>query len=276
VTDAGTTAPPAERHANYRYDRFNMKLLLQDLAFHRDALGPGDAMPEVALTDLDGGTVQTGGRRERPMLVVTGSLTCPMTSSSMPVVNRLYQEFGDRVDFVLMAAREAHPGEHFPQPRTVEEKVQRAHTLREHHDVPFAVAVDGIDGDLHRFLDGKPNAAFLVDTDGTIVFRAHWARDVDAIAEALHSVIGGETPEKPKSAAMMGPVMRAMGSVEPVMSQAGPGAHRDLWRSAFPMAMAGKVAKLFAFRHADHRGIAAAATLGIGMVSMVVVLVLVL
>jgi hypothetical protein len=61
---------------------------------------------------------------------------------------------------------------------------------------------------------------------------------------------------------MLGPVARAMGSVDEVMRTAGPGARRDLWRSASPMATAGLLARLFPFKRSDRRGIAAAVALG--------------
>ncbi len=61
---------------------------------------------------------------------------------------------------------------------------------------------------------------------------------------------------------MLGPVAMAMGSVDEVMRTAGPGASRDLWLSASPMATAGLLARLFPFKRNDRRGIAAVVALG--------------
>ncbi len=246
----------------YRYDRFTSKLLFRDLRFSSDALAPGDSLPGYELVTLEGGTIQIGGDRERPLLLVTGSITCPMTASALPVIKALHAEFGDRVDFVLLNVREAHPGAHLPQPATDEEKLSHARSLRERYHVPFTVAVDTLDGDLHQRLDGKPNAAFLLDTTGEVVFRAHWARDDRLIRDALHSVLAGTAPAKRQSRAMLGPVAMAMGSVDEVMRTAGPGATRDLWLSASPMATAGLLARLFPFKRNDRRGIAAVVALG--------------
>jgi hypothetical protein len=246
----------------YRYDRFSPKLLFRDLRFRNDALAPGDSLPAYELPTLDGGSIQIGGHRDQPLLLVTGSITCPMTDSAMPVIDALYEEFGDRVEFVLLNVREAHPGAHFPQPTTDEQKLGHARSLGERHDVAFTVAVDALDGELHQRLDAKPNAAFLLDATGEVVFRAHWARDDRLIRDALQSVVAGTAPAKRQSRAMLGPVARAMGSVDDVMRTAGPGARRDLWWSASPMATAGLFARLFRFRRSDHRGIAAVAALG--------------
>ncbi|MEA2000385.1 MAG: deiodinase-like protein [Actinomycetota bacterium] len=262
MTSVETTQSKAETGDAYRYDRFSTKLLFRDLRFSSNALGPGDSLSATELPTLDGGSIQIGGHRERPLLVVTGSITCPMTASAMPVVDELYAEFGDRVDFVLLNAREAHPGAHFPQPATVEEKHAHARSLQERYDVPFTVAVDTLDGELHQRLDGKPNAAFLFDVNGEVVFRAQWARDQRLIGDALQSVVAGSAPVKRQSRAMLGPVARAMGSVDEVMRTAGPGARRDLWFSASPMATAGLLSRLFRFKRNDHRGIAAVIAVG--------------
>jgi hypothetical protein len=267
------TKPLPETGDAYRYDRFSPKLLFRDLRFSNDALAPGDSLSAHEVPTLDGGSIQIGGHRDQPLLLVTGSITCPMTDSAMPVIEALYKEFGDRVEFVLLNVREAHPGAHFPQPATDEEKLGHARSLGERHDVPFTIAVDALDGDLHQRLDAKPNAAFLLDATGEVVFRAQWARDDRSIREALQSVVAGTAPAKRQSRAMLGPVARAMGSVDDVMRTAGPGAGRDLWWSASPMATAGLFARLFRFKRSDHRGIAAVAALGVLMATEVAFLV---
>lgn len=267
------TNPLPETGDAYRYDRFSPKLLLRDLRFNNDALAPGDSLSAYELPTLDGGSIQIGGHRDRPLLLVTGSITCPMTDSAMPVIEALYDEFGDRVEFVLLNVREAHPGAHFPQPATDEEKLGHARSLGERHDVPFTIAIDALDGELHQRLDAKPNAAFLLDAAGEVVFRAHWARDDRRIRDALQSVLAGTAPAKRRSRAMLGPVARAMGSVDDVMRTAGPGARRDLWWSASPMATAGLLARLFRFKRRDHRGIAAVVALGALMATELVFLV---
>ncbi|MEE8331261.1 MAG: TlpA disulfide reductase family protein [Acidimicrobiia bacterium] len=267
------TDPLPQPGDEYRYDRFTPKLLFRDLRFGNGAPAPGDSLSAIELPTLDGGSIQVGGRRERPLLLVTGSTTCPMTASALPAINALHTEFGDDVDFVLLNVREAHPGAHFPQPSTDQDKLSHARNLRERYHVPFTVAVDTPDGDLHQRLDGKPNAAFLLDSTGEVVFRALWARDDRLIRDALQSVLAGTAPERRQSRAMLGPVAMAMGSVSEVMRTAGPGARRDLWLSASPMATAGLLARLFRFRRSDHRGIAAVVALGVLMTAEVAFLV---
>jgi len=250
----------------YRYQRFTTNLLLRDLRFRTGAVGPGDEFPAFNL-------VTTAGDRltnqhllgKKPILVIFGSVTCPMTASAMPFLQRLYNEFGDQVELIMLNVREAHPGEHFRQPATMTEKLDRARTLKQVYKIPWTVASDDIEGSLHRALDPKPNAAFLVNSDGMVVFRSLWSSDQKAIRQALRSVIGGRVPDKPQSQALFGPVVRAMGYVQAVINRAGPQAVRDLWCAALPMAMVGRIATFFTPLSPDQRGIAAVLSLTLGV-----------
>lgn len=250
----------------YRYKRFTTSLLYRELRFGKDAAGPGDSFPSFEL-------VTTGGDRlvnhdvfdEKPVLVIFGSMTCPMTASAAPSVQELYDEFGDRVEFIMLYVREAHPGENITQSVTMEAKLAYARALKDYYDIQWTVAVDNIDGDLHRALDPKPNSAYLVNSEGTIVFRSLWAADRDALRQALDAAAAGRAPARKQSEALIGPVIRAMGQVQEVMGRAGPQAVRDLWRAGFPMALAGRVATFFTPLSPDRRGIAAVLTLTFGM-----------
>jgi hypothetical protein len=183
----------------------------------------------------------------------------------MPFLLQLHAEFVDRVDFIMLNVREAHPGEHFPQPRTMEEKHRHAEALKQFYEIPWTVAADSIEGNLHRALDPKPNSAFLANVDGIIVFRSLWASDKKALRQALESVVAGKKPVKTESQTLIGPVLRAMGQVQDVMERAGPQAVKDLWRAGFPMALAGRVAKIYSPLSPDQRGIAAVLTLALSM-----------
>ena len=144
---------------DYRYTRFTTGLLFQDLRFRNSGPRPGDPLPEFDLATIDGKRVTKKEiLAERPLMLVFGSYTCPMTASSIPSLKRLHAEFGDRVAMVMLNVREAHPGTYYPQPETIEEKTEHARVLREHYDMPWTVAVDDVDGTLHRAIDAKPNS----------------------------------------------------------------------------------------------------------------------
>jgi len=257
----------------YRYRRFTTRLLFRDLRFGKDGARPGDSFPTFELVTTNGDRlINSDVFGDKPVLFIFGSMTCPMTASAAPSVEELYSEFGDRVEFIMLYVREAHPGEHISQADSMDEKLAHARALKNLYDIQWTVAADNIDGDLHRALDPKPNSAYLMDSDGTIIFRSLWAADRDALHQALGAVVAGRAPESDQSEALIGPVIRAMGKVQEVMERGGPHAIRDLWRAGFPMALAGCVATLFSPLAPDQRGIAAVLTLGLGTLISVGVL----
>ena len=254
----------------YRYKHFTTALLMHDLRFRKGAAAPGDAFPDFELITTEGARLTNDDIfGDRPVIFVFGSMTCPMTASAAPSVQELYTEFGDRVRFIMMYVREAHPGEFLVQPETIEEKLKNARALKDYHEIQWTVAADNVDGDLHRALDPKPNSAFLTDNDGTIVFRSLWASDYGALRQALKAVSAGRKPETKQSMKMIGPVVRAMGHVQEVMNRGGPQAVRDLWLAGFPMALAGRIATLFSPLSSDERGIAAALVLTLTMLATI-------
>jgi len=256
----------ADAASDYRYKRFTTSLLFRDLKFGKTAAAPGDSLPSFELVTTSGDRLTNRDvLGDKPVLIVFGSMTCPMTASAAPTVQELQDKYGDRVDFIMLYVREAHPGERITQAETMDEKLQHARALKRLYDVSWTVAADTIDGDLHRALDPKPNSAFLVSSDGIILFRSLWASDEGALREALDAVANGRVPDKRQSEKLLGPVVRAMGQVQEVMTRGGPQAVRDLWRAGFPMALAGRLATCFTPLSPDQRGAAAVVTLALGM-----------
>ena len=258
--------------ADYRYHHFTTSLLFHDLRFHKGSKRPGETLPEFDLPTTKGEHVATKDLvGVQPLFLVTGSMTCPMTASAIPSLKRLHAQCGDDVAFVMLNVREAHPGENYPQPETLEEKADHARALKDGYQMPWTVAVDDLDGPLHSAMDAKPNSTYLMDRDGKIVFRSIWARDENNISRALENVARDQPLTKKESRAMVRPLVSAVGSVHEVMSRAGPQAERDHWLANPPMELAGRVASLFRPLSPDLRGVAAVATLGTATLLVLVV-----
>lgn len=222
--------------AQYRFTHLRIGHVLRDMFFRSQDPGPGDPMPRFDLPT----TAQTRVRSSdlaagKPMLLVFGSVTCPVTDSASAGLRALHDEYGGRVRFVMINVREAHPGAAIPQPRDADEKLDHAATLRDLHGFDFEVAVDDLDGSLHRALSPKPNSAYLVGSDGTILFRAHLANASGAIGAALADVTAKRPVRRPKSGGRMLPVMKSLRYMPAVFDRAGKGAWRDMWLVAPPM-----------------------------------------
>lgn len=151
---------------------------------------------------------------------------------------------------------------HHDQAATTAEKREFARALKERDRLPWTVAVDGPDGSVHRSLDEKPNAAYLFDRDGTIVFRALWAGDIRGLGQALECVARGESPPQAESRRRLVPMSRGLGVMREMTRRAGPRAERDIWRAAPPMGAIAWVADLYRPLPPAWRTAAATATIG--------------
>lgn len=229
----------------YRYDSFTTRLMLADLRFGPGAPRPGDPFPDFDLTTLDGARLRSEDLlRRRPFVIVLGSLTCPMTAGAAGELRALHAALGGEVEFITVYTREAHPGELIPQPRELSQKIAHARQLAERDGYRWQVGVDDLDGTLHRRLDSKPNAAFVVDSSGRLAFRSLWSSDSAALRRALDAVARGDTPRRQTSHAMVRPMLRALPWIDETVGRGGRSASRDLWRAAAPMALMAKLGRL--------------------------------
>jgi thiol-disulfide isomerase/thioredoxin len=212
-------------------------MVLRDLRFSREDPGPGDPVPEFDLPMVGGGRFRSSDLAHGgPALLIFGSSTCPVTDNAAPGLKQLHLRFGDRVRFVMVNVREAHPGKNFPQPKALATKMTHAERLRDLYGFEFDVAVDDVDGTLHRAMSPKPNSAYVLAKDGTILFRAQWANDTKALEVALEAVVVGESPRPSQSGGVVRPMLRFVRNVAPVLDRAGRGAWADMWRAVPPMA----------------------------------------
>ncbi|GGC12556.1 TlpA family protein disulfide reductase [Cellulomonas carbonis] len=267
TTDRDAGRPAAAAAADrYRFDTFRTHHMLEDLRYRRSDPAPGDLVPAFDLPTLDGGRLRSDALGARPVLLVLGSRTCPVTRSGVPRIDALLDEYGDRVRFVLVQTREAHPGDVITQPGTAQDKLAAAAAMAADLGVRHEVAVDDVDGTLHRALGTKPNAAYVLTPEGRISARIHWANDDRAVRDALEDVLRGR--RSARRSRTVAPLVRAVGHLPAVVDRAGPKAARDVRRAAPPMTVLARVSQWFAPLPTDRRGPAAATVLA-GVVAAV-------
>lgn len=180
-----------------------------------------------------------------------------MTASAGPALKQLYAEFGQQVAFVTLYVREAHPGEHYPQVDSFEQKLAHARAYKERDQIPWPVAIDYVEGDLHRTLDPKPNASYLMDTEGNVAFRALWSNDGQILREGLASIVSGHQLPIGEREPLVIPMLKGMGMMDEVLSAAGQGAKHDVLRQVPPMYAMARLARFFGPLPPLGRGIAA-------------------
>ncbi len=257
----------------YRFTRLSTSLFLQDLGFSKTDARPGTVVSDVLLERLDGSSSTLGAQvKGRPTLIVFGSVSCPMTFGSTIVLRRLQNEFRQRISFVMLNVREAHPGERFEQPQSQDVKRRHAQLLAAETKGQWETLVDSIDGQLHRALAEKPNAAFLLAPDRTILFRSLWGADERALCEALTAVANGSPLKKFESSAALGPLAIGFGFFSPVLARSGRQAQRDLLMAAPPVAAIAALASLLRPLPLRHRGAAALALVSFAGLMMIAAL----
>ena len=101
----------------YRYKRFTTSLLFRDLRFAGKAAAPGDRFPAFEIITTNGDRLNNEG------------------------------VFGDKIEFVMLYVREAHPGENYRQAETIEEKLESARALQDFYGIDWTVAADNVDGE---------------------------------------------------------------------------------------------------------------------------------
>lgn len=188
-----------------------------------------------------------------------------MTASAGPVLKRLHEEFGDRVAFVTLYTREAHPGERYPQPDTFEQKLEHARAYRERDEIPWRVAVDDLEGSVHQALDPKPNAAYLMNIQGNAAFRSLWSNDERILREALQAIMARPSALIGERLPRVVPMLSGMGRIHDILDSAGSVAKRDFLREAPPMYAMARLAALFGPLPPLGRGSAAVASSAVGL-----------
>lgn len=168
-----------------------------------------------------------------------------MTASAGPALKQLYQKYRNTIAFVTLYVREAHPGNRYPQPQTFEEKLEHARAYQQRDRISWPVAVDDISGSLHRALDPKPNAVYLMDTNGKVAFRSLWANDIRAVEQALQKMqrVGPEPIGEKQTHAV--PMLRGLGCMHEILEESGPVAKRDVLKQMPPMYAMARLARLF-------------------------------
>lgn len=164
-------------------------LLSQLLEGFRQMVPLASAAPEVAGELLDGGrfsSVEHIGKR--PVCLLFGSRTDPPIMSNLnatePSLNGLYDTYKDRVQFVFVYTREAHPGSSIGPHQSLDEKRQRARELQAAENVRLPILVDTLDGAIHQRWTMMPNSTFLISRAGQVVAKS-LLLDCSVLAETL-------------------------------------------------------------------------------------------
>jgi alkyl hydroperoxide reductase subunit AhpC len=191
--------------SSYNYEHFSRDLF-HDLAQSPfSGPGPGERAPDFKALSLDGETIRLSDfAKQKNVLLIFGSATCPMTASSIAGINQLYDRFrGDEIEFLFIYVREAHPGEVIPAHGSMREKIEAARLLRDEEDMQMPILVDDLRGSIHRKYSTLPNPSFLIDKSGRVAFLSLWSKP-EAIGAAIEELLEAQQDRRGGQAVVNG------------------------------------------------------------------------
>ena len=186
------------RAQDYNYDTYRREMVKRDLHF-RGGPEASQLAPDFDLPTVNGGRFRLRECiHQRPVLLEFACITDPLAAGARPVLKNLYDEFGDRMQFVSVYVREAHPGENYPHHTSYEQKMRHARAWVSQDGIPWMVAVDSLEGTTHQAYGCTANPAYLIGRSGHVAFRALCAGQEgvlrDKLKELLRREANGENP----------------------------------------------------------------------------------
>jgi hypothetical protein len=103
-------------------------------------------------------------------------------------MRKLHARYGDRVHFIDVIARQAHPGPGARPYRTRDEKMRDAAAYKDRERLPWPVLVDELDGAVHQVYGALADPSYLIDRDGRVAFYNLWSH-VPTLSRALDELL---------------------------------------------------------------------------------------
>jgi hypothetical protein len=196
IQETGRNIPAHERAAqfverldptdDFNFRHFRARHMVAELL--RTGLPAGNDAPDFDLPSTSGERVRLGALRGQPLLLHFVSYTCPVTRGGVSTMKELHGLYGDRVQFVEVLVRQAHPGERHGAYDSTEQKVTEACAYEREERIPWPVLVDGLDGTVQRAYGGLAAAVYLIDSRGYVAFCGTWGQ-APALRQAIDDLL---------------------------------------------------------------------------------------
>lgn len=207
--------------SDYNYDSFSAT------HYELDSFGcptPGQKAPDFSLQTVDGTKRDLLDFEGEFLVLELGSITCPLFQSRRGGMDRLTAKYPN-ASFAILYVREAHPGTMRPQHQNEDDKVANARALKLEDNEGRLILIDDIAGTAHKAYGSFPNAVFIINRNGCILYYSDWNNSV-ATGKALKALTAGRPA--PRMAPFQLPRMPiALGTLQ----DAGKGASVDFFKS---------------------------------------------
>ncbi len=163
-------------------------------SFYTSGISAGDTMADFTLYTLAGDTVNLAQELQdkKPILLVTGSYTCPVFRNKMVDLDNVASTYGNALKIFIVYVVEAHPdidvspysgtvwttgqnqqdGVLYRQPTTYGERKAVVDSMINNMGITHEILIDGPCNEWWNYYGPAPNNSYLVDTNG-IVFTKH-------------------------------------------------------------------------------------------------------
>lgn len=170
---------------SYNYDGFSTG----DYDFE-GAGGPdvGDKAPDFKLMTTEGQARRLLDFAGDYLVLEMGSITCPLFQSRRTIMETL--DHDDDVSTAVLYVREAHPGAKIRSHKSIDDKTACATRLKRVDGETRTVFIDGLDGRAHGAYGSMPNAVFIINKNGCVVFRSDW-NNPSATRKAIQALVAG-------------------------------------------------------------------------------------
>lgn len=162
--------PPGD----FNFRHFRMRHMLAELL--RAGVSPGAEAPDFELASTDGEHLRLCDLRGRPVLLHFVSYTCPVTRGGVSAMSELHRLYGQRVQFLDVLVRQAHPGERHGAYHSDRAKLEDARGYQHEEHVAWPVLVDDLAGTVQHAYGGLAAAIYLIDSEGRIAFCGTWGQ----------------------------------------------------------------------------------------------------
>lgn len=158
-----------------------MRQTIRDVRTYSEGGGMEPRTHDFTLPMANGGSYTLSEHKGKVRAFMFGSITNPPSRVQMVRWSRLAAKYSkEPVELFVIYGRELHPQDRkkfkaYPLPKNESDKMAYAMEFAKLGGLP--VLVDSMDDATFNTYGKAPNGAFLVDKDGTLVFRGTWADD---------------------------------------------------------------------------------------------------
>ena len=161
-------------------------LLRGDLGSFCEGPGLGQAAPDFALR-ANGRQERVGlsqHRGKRPVVLIFGNMTCGPFRSQAEALEALHRHYGERVAFLTVYVREAHPidgwrlpsndraGIALQQPQGWTERTAAAAQCCTALKMTIPLVTDELDNRVGHAYSGLPTRLYLIDSEGRVAYKS--------------------------------------------------------------------------------------------------------